>query len=98
MQLHDQSLTSYDIFTTKGYDKLIPSGTPLPYSETQTFQTVFDYIDRATFKIYHRKSMLDIPMEITTVELVNIRVTKKGDSKVKAIITLDKDLISNFTV
>ena len=98
VQLHDQSPTSYGIFTAKGYDELIPSSTPLPHSETQTFQTVFDYMDRATFEICHRESMLDVPVEITTVELVNIRVAKKGESKVKATITLDKDLIGNFTV
>lgn len=98
VQLHDQSPTSYGIFTAKGYDELIPSGAPLPHSETQTFQTIIDHMDRATFEICHRKSMLDVPVEITTVELVGIHVAKKGESKVKATMTLDQNLIGNFTV
>jgi len=42
-------------------------------------------------------SKIDAPVEATTLKLVGIRVAKKGESKVKATITLDKDLIDSFT-
>jgi len=98
VQLHDRSPASYGILTTSAYEELIPSGTPLPCSKTQKFQTSFDYLKGATFDICYRQSTMGVPITIKSVNLAGIRFAKKGVPRVKATLMLGKDLIGKFTV
>ena len=97
VRLYDRSPASYGVSTFDGYLELIPPKISLPYEKTHTLESAFDYINRDTFKICFRRSIMDAPVEIKEVELRGIREAKKADTKVKITMGIRKDLIGNFT-
>jgi hypothetical protein len=60
---------------------MIPWNSPLPTRATEIFETAVNNIDRDTFKIASMASALETPRTIAEVELNEIQVAKKRDSK-----------------
>jgi len=98
IQLHEQSPASYGIWTASGYEEVIPRGAPLPCNQTEKFETADDYFRNGAFPIFYRQSIMDVPRKIQTLDLMGIRYGKKGVAKIKATMTLAKDLTGSLTV
>lgn len=98
VQLHDQSPSSYGISTWWGYYEMISRGASLPHEKTEIFESIFDYFDHETFTLCYRHSAQDAPVNIAKVELSGLRVAKKGITKVRTILRVEKDLVGLFTV
>ena len=99
LQLHDQSPISYGIQAFDSYLELIPPKTPLPCKKSEIMESAFDYIRSLSFGIVSCRTMLDLPTEIAEdAALCDIRIAKKGVTKLKVTMRMGKDLIGNFVV
>jgi hypothetical protein len=77
---------------------MIAPRAPLPLKKTEIFESIFDYFDHKTFTICYRHSARDAPIDIAKVDLSGIRMAKKGITKVKATLGVEKDLVGRFGV
>lgn len=77
---------------------MIPQGALLPYKKTETFESIFDYFGHETFTVCYRHSTQDAPSNIAKVELSDLWVAKKGITKVKAKLRVQKDPVGFFAV
>lgn len=98
VQIYDQSPASYGISTWWGYYEIIPQGASLLYEKTETFESILDYFNHETFTVCYRHSAQDAPSNIAIVKLSGLRVAKKGITKVKVLLRVEKDLVGFFAV
>jgi len=98
VQLHDQSPVSYGIFTESGYEELIAYGTPLPCTKSEKYQVTLGYIKGVTFEICYRRSIMDLPVEIETLDLHNVQFADIYVPRLRTTMMLEKDLTGRFTV
>lgn len=57
-----------------------------------------DYFDHDTFNVCYCQSARDAPRNLATFELSGLRVAKKGVSKVRLTLKIEKDLSGSFAV
>jgi len=77
---------------------MIPAKTRLPYEKTTKFVNALDYCQSTTFSIICRHSILDAPIKLARVNLPGIRVAKEGVTKLKATMSIGKNLVGRFDV
>lgn len=98
VQIHHQSPASYGIFTWWGYYEMIPQGASLPYEKIESFESTLNYFDHDTFTVCYRHSVKDASIYIAKLELSELRVAKKGKTKVKITLKVEKDLVGLLAV
>ena len=98
VQIFDESPASYGIDSWGGYVEMIPPKARLPYERVINLENALDYISQGVFTVYYRHSILKLPTEIAKTELNGLRVAKEGVTKMKATMTIGKDLSGTFKV
>ena len=98
VQIFDESPASYGIDSWGGYVEMIPPKARLPYEKVLNLENALDYISHGMFTVYYRHSILKAPIELAKIELKGLRVAKEGLTKMKAAMTIGKDLSGTFKV
>ena len=98
MQIHDEAPTSFGVNGWDGYHEMIPAKAWLPYKKTTNFVNALDNCHRTAFSVLSRHSMLSAPTNLAGVELPGIRVAKEGVTKIKATMSLGKNLVGTLHV
>ena len=98
VQMFDESPASYGIDSWGGYVEMIPPKARLPYERVINLENALDYISYGIFTVYYRHSILKAPTELAKTKLNGLRVAKEGVTKMKATMTIGKDLRGTFKV
>lgn len=98
MQVFDESPASYGIDSWGGYVEIVPPKARLPFERVVNLENALDYISRGLFTVYSRHSILKVPTELARTELNGLRVAKEGVTKMKATMTIGKDLSGTLKV
>ncbi|KAL9009738.1 MAG: hypothetical protein Q9173_005261 [Seirophora scorigena] len=98
VQMFDESPASYGIDSWGGYVEMVPPKARLPYERVVNLENALDYISHGLFTVYYRHSILKAPTELAKTELNGLRVAKEGVTKMKATMTIGKDLSGTFKV
>lgn len=98
VQMFDESPASYGIDSWGGYVEMVPPKARLPYERVVNLENALDYINHGLFTVYYRHSILKAPTELARTELNGLRVAKEGVTKMKATMTIGKDLSGTFKV
>jgi hypothetical protein len=76
---------------------MIPAGTLLPAKKTATLENLEANIHRGDFSVQYRQTPRDVPVDIISVPLENLRRAEKRKTNVKVILEVDKTLVGTFT-
>lgn len=98
VQIFDESPASYGIESWGGYVEMVPPKARLPYERFINLENALDYISHGMFTVYYRHSILRAPTELAKIELNGLRVAKEGLTKMKATMTIGKNLSGTFKV
>ena len=98
VQIFDESPASYGINSWGGYVEMVPLKARLPYERVVNLENALDYIKTGFFTVYYRHSNLKALTELARTELNGLRVAKEGVTKMKATMTISKDLSGTFKV
>lgn len=96
--MFDESSTSYNIDNWGRYVEMIPPKARLPYKRIINLENALNYINYEIFTIYYRYSILEAFIKFVKIKLNDLRVVKERVIKMKAIMTIDKNLRDTFKV
>ena len=100
VQVHDynEAPASFGVNSWDGCYEMVPVKAQLPYKRIARSVNALDDCHSTTFSVLCRRSVFDAPIELAKLNLDGLRVTKEGGTNIKAILTMDRNLMGTLDI